>query len=108
MYIICICLIFNSCGQRESKTENVNTEQTNTWGYNVNELSTEIESEIYDTDSGQFDLEWGGTIVENSEYIFYTSATALIQIKKDTMEKSVIQQWEKVSSISLYCTESEL
>lgn len=103
MCMICICLFFNACGKKEEKTEKVNTSE-----YNVNELSAEIEKDLYDTDLGQFDFEWGGTIVENSEYVFYTSETAVIQIEKDTMEKSIIQQCEKESMISLYCTESEL
>lgn len=50
----------------------------------------------------------GGGIVENSEYIFFTSENAVVQIKKDTMEKTIIRQCEKKSIISLYCTESEL
>lgn len=102
LVILMCCVIFSSCSSKEPNTENVSTSE-----YDMNELGKEIASEIYDT-SGQNNIEFGGGIVENSEYIFYTSENALVQIKKDTMEKSIIQQWEKESGISLYCTESEL
>lgn len=100
--MICICMIFNSCGQNQPKIEKAKISE-----YNINELGKEIESEIYDT-SGQNSHEWGGGIVENSEYIFFTSENAVVQIKKDTMEKTIIRQREKESIISLYCTEREL
>lgn len=100
--MICICIILNSCGQKQSKTEKANTSE-----YSINEMSKEMKSEIYDT-SGQNNREWGGGIVENSKYIFYTSKNSIVQIRKDTMEKTIIRQWEKESVISLYCTEKEL
>lgn len=54
MICICmICMIFNSCGQKQPKIEKVNTSE-----YNINELGKEIESEIYDI-SGQNNHEWG-------------------------------------------------
>lgn len=67
------------------------------------------ETEVYDA-SGQDDLQWGGAIVENSNYVFYTTKTELVQINKNTKEKTVVHEWKKNKdrSISLYCTESEL
>lgn len=101
--IICmICLVLVSCGQKKSVKEHGNVSVNN-----MIDLKNKIKSDICD-ESGQDDYKWGGGIVENSKFIFYTSKNQLIQINKESHEKIIMKQWKNDNRISLYCTESEL
>lgn len=97
-----ICLVLVSCGQKKSVKEHGNVSVNN-----MIDLKNKIKSDICD-ESGQDDYKWGGGIVENSKFIFYTSKNQLIQINKESHEKIIMRQWKNDNRISLYCTESEL
>lgn len=107
--LICllVCSILTACTQKESNQQTI--QSANMSEHNVDKIANELTNKVRDL-SGNPNSEWGGSVVENSNYIFYTTDTELVQLKKDDMEKSVMYQWEKDSdiTISLYCTESEL
>lgn len=109
------CFLFTACGGMEvaRETEEIQTpaetepvvevpevqkKNLDRWGDEVYEYSTEHR------------LQWGSSVVENTQYVFYTTKTQLIQMDKKSGEKTVLSRWKKkdVYKVTLYCTEDAL
>lgn len=109
------CFLLTACGGMEAarepgeiqtpvetepvvETPEVQRKNLDGWGDEVYDYSTEHR------------IQWGSAAVENTQYVFYTTKTQLIQMDKKSGEKTVLSRWKKkdVCNVTLYCTEDAL
>lgn len=109
------CLLFTACGESEAmrKTEEIQmpTEtksvvgMSDVWGKNLDGWA----DDVYDY-SIEHRIQWGSSVVENTQYVFYTTNTKLMQMNKKSGDKTVLSRWKEKDAykVTLYCTEDSL